>query len=89
MTAGVHDGVAVRHVCCSVHDCKDPVPTQRSFFCNTHQDLLRICCIHGCESDAEPGFRTCSLPAHRAFQKETDLRNSAMFQLRDRLRNTG
>ncbi|KAJ7510345.1 hypothetical protein B0H11DRAFT_1702034, partial [Mycena galericulata] len=89
MTAGVHDGITVRHVCCSVHDCTEPLPTQRSLFCHTHRDRIKICCIHGCKAEAEAGFRTCTLPAHREFQKETDLRNTAMFQLHARLRNAG
>ncbi|KAJ7510392.1 hypothetical protein B0H11DRAFT_1701987, partial [Mycena galericulata] len=89
MTAGVHDGVTVRHLCCGVHDCTLPLPSQKDHFCNTHKDQIKICCIHGCKSSAEPGFRTCSLPDHRAFQKDTELQNTAMFQLRERLRNTG
>ncbi|KAJ6619830.1 hypothetical protein B0H10DRAFT_1124062 [Mycena sp. CBHHK59/15] len=89
MTAGVHDGDTVRHVCCSVHDCTEPLPTQRSHFCHTHHELIKICCVHGCNSNAEPGFRTCTLVAHRDFQKETDLRNTAMFQLHARLWNAG
>ncbi|KAJ7166282.1 hypothetical protein B0H12DRAFT_1040638, partial [Mycena haematopus] len=89
MTAGVHDGVTVRHVCCGVHDCTEALPTQRSRFCHTHSERDRICCIYGCEAVVESGFRTCALPSHREFQTETDERNSAMFQLRSRLRNAG
>lgn len=89
MTAGVHDGVTVRHVCCSVHNCTEPLPTQKSFFCHTHRDRINICCVYGCEVNTEPGFRTCTLQAHRDFQKEADERNSAMFQLHARLRNAG
>ncbi|KAF7370162.1 hypothetical protein MSAN_00646600 [Mycena sanguinolenta] len=89
MTAGVHDGVTVRHLCCSKHGCKEPLPTQKSFFCLMHQDLLKQCCIVGCENDAQPGFRTCSIASHRNFQLEHNERNSAMFQLHNRLRATG
>ncbi|KAJ7918548.1 hypothetical protein B0H13DRAFT_1607201, partial [Mycena leptocephala] len=88
MTAGVHDGVTVRHLCCSVHNCTEPLPNQKSFFCQTHWDLLKKCCIIGCENDAEPGFRTCTIASHRNFQQETNVRNTAMFQLHNRLRNT-
>ncbi|KAJ7892674.1 hypothetical protein B0H13DRAFT_1625428, partial [Mycena leptocephala] len=81
MTAGVHDGVSVRHVCCSVHDCLQAVSSQRDLFCFAHRDLLKVCCIKGCNSMAEPGFRTCSIESHRAFQKAGEERNTAMFQL--------
>ncbi|KAJ7227497.1 hypothetical protein GGX14DRAFT_347217 [Mycena pura] len=89
MTAGVHDGVTVRHVCCSVHNCTEPVPTQRSLFCYTHQDLIKTCCIFGCIKLAQPGFRTCTLKEHRNFQTETELRNTGMFQLHSRLKKAG
>ncbi|KAJ7369119.1 hypothetical protein DFH08DRAFT_678248, partial [Mycena albidolilacea] len=89
MTAGVHDGITVRHLCCSVHDCTEPLPNQKSFFCHTHRDLLKKCCIFGCENKAEPGFRTCTIASHRNFQHEASERHTAMFQLHSRLRNTG
>ncbi|KAJ7286256.1 hypothetical protein C8J57DRAFT_1169032 [Mycena rebaudengoi] len=86
MTGGVHDGVTVRHVCCSVHNCTEPLQSQRDHFCYSHRELANICCVHGCSSPAEPGFSTCILPAHRDFQTQADLRNTAMFQLHSRLR---
>ncbi|KAJ7439728.1 hypothetical protein B0H11DRAFT_1687812, partial [Mycena galericulata] len=87
ITAGVHDGVTVRHLCCSVHDCQEALPTQRHHFCFTHRDLIQQCCILGCESVAQPGFRTCTIENHRAFQQDADEKNTAMFQLRNRLNN--
>ncbi|KAJ7105049.1 hypothetical protein C8R43DRAFT_906802 [Mycena crocata] len=89
MTAGVHDGVTVRHLCCSVHDCREPLPSQQSHFCNTHQDRIKVCCVYGCNSLAEPGFRTCALRDHRDFQAQTEMQNTAMFQLHSRLRAAG
>ncbi|KAJ7675963.1 hypothetical protein DFH06DRAFT_918967, partial [Mycena polygramma] len=64
----VHDGVAVRHVACGVHRCTEALVSQRDLFCHTHRGLLKICCIHGCDEPAQPGFRTCPEPTHRAFQ---------------------
>lgn len=87
ITAGVHDGVTVRHLCCSVHDCQEALPTQRHYFCFSHQHLIKQCCIQSCEEPAQPGFRTCSIETHRAFQADADEQNAAMFQLRSRLRN--
>jgi CxC6 like cysteine cluster associated with KDZ transposases len=89
MTAGIHDGVSVCHVQCSEKNCTEPVPTQRSLFCHSHRENIKKCCVYGCDSLAETGFRTCTLQAHRDFQTETNERNSAMFQLHARLRNAG
>ncbi|KAJ6515021.1 hypothetical protein C8R47DRAFT_1089628 [Mycena vitilis] len=89
MSGGVHDGVTVRHVSCSVHDCTEAVISQRDLFCYTHRDLAKVCCIRGCEAAAHPGFKTCSDDAHRAFQLAAEEKNTAMFQLRSRLRQAG
>ncbi|KAJ7285543.1 hypothetical protein C8J57DRAFT_1019338, partial [Mycena rebaudengoi] len=64
MTAGVHDRVTVPHLCCTVHDCTEALPTQQDHFCTTHRHLINVCCIQGCQTEAEPGFRTCTVEAH-------------------------
>lgn len=89
MSAGVHDGVTVRHVACSVHGCTNTLLSQRDLYCYTHRDLLKVCCIRGCLQDAEPGFRTCQDVSHRAFQTTAEQKNTAMFQLHSRLRQAG
>ncbi|KAJ7202758.1 hypothetical protein GGX14DRAFT_369989, partial [Mycena pura] len=45
MTAGVHDGVTVRHVCCSVHNCTESLLSQRDHFCQSHHHLAKECCV--------------------------------------------
>ncbi|KAJ7125554.1 hypothetical protein C8R43DRAFT_898602, partial [Mycena crocata] len=87
LTAGVHDGVTVRHLCCSVHDCLEALPSQRDHFCFTHRALAAVCCVQGCNAASQPGFKTCSLEAHRALQTAAEEKNTAMFQLRSRLRH--
>ncbi|KAJ7194515.1 hypothetical protein GGX14DRAFT_678513, partial [Mycena pura] len=89
MTAGVHDGVTVRHVCCSVHNCTESLLSQRDHFCQSHHHLAKECCVDNCTLKAEPGHRTCGLQSHRDFQAQAELRNTAMFQLHSRLRNVG
>lgn len=89
MSAGVHDGVTVRHVACSVHDCTEAVLSQRDLFCHSHRNLLKVCCIKGCNEAAEPGFRTCTEGTHRDFQTTAEQKNTAMFQLHSRLRQAG
>ncbi|KAJ7858746.1 hypothetical protein B0H13DRAFT_2571333, partial [Mycena leptocephala] len=88
ITAGVHDGVDVRHVSCGVHECQEAVPTQRHHFCVTHSNQDKICCVIGCNEPARPNFRTCTIESHVAFQAQQDEKNTAMFQLRARLKNT-
>ncbi|KAJ7178701.1 hypothetical protein C8R43DRAFT_942315 [Mycena crocata] len=39
MSAGVHDGVTVRHLACSVHDCTEALESQRDLFCQSHSHL--------------------------------------------------
>ncbi|KAJ7225287.1 hypothetical protein GGX14DRAFT_349519 [Mycena pura] len=78
MAAGVHDGVTVRHVACSVHDCKEALLSQRDLFCYSHRDLLKVCCIRGCDEVAESGYRTCTEPTHRAFQTAAEQKNTAI-----------
>jgi hypothetical protein len=51
--------------------------------------LIKVCCIRGCDASAEPGFRTCKDPLHRAFQAAAEEKNTAMFQLHSRLRKAG
>ncbi|KAJ7498852.1 hypothetical protein FB451DRAFT_1347307 [Mycena latifolia] len=87
MTAGVHDGVTVRHLCCSVHDCTEPLPTQKARYCSPHQHLNFICYIEGCSVPVEPGFSTCSVQSHRAHQLASEEKHAAMFQLKARLQN--
>ncbi|KAJ7220636.1 hypothetical protein GGX14DRAFT_354323 [Mycena pura] len=87
MTAGVHDGVTVRHVCCSVHNCAESLLSQRDHFCQSHRHLAKECCVDDCTLRAEPGHRTCGLQSHRDFEVQAELRNTAMFQLHSRLRN--
>ncbi|KAJ7169095.1 hypothetical protein C8R43DRAFT_876347, partial [Mycena crocata] len=85
ITAGVHDGVTVRHVTCSVHDCTEPLLSQKARFCSTHANHNHICY----ESAVQPGFATCSIKSHRAHELASLERNAAMFQLHSRLQTAG
>ncbi|KAG8850470.1 hypothetical protein FRB91_009052 [Serendipita sp. 411] len=81
----VVDGVTIGHPCCSVHDCKNPLPTNHSRFCTEHTGQAMYCCIVGCTKLAAPDFRTCSTPAHRQMETFRYERGKAMFQLKNRL----
>ncbi|KAF8576463.1 hypothetical protein K439DRAFT_1664598 [Ramaria rubella] len=81
----VTDGIAMGHPCCVVHDCKEPLPTNKYRYCNTHTDLSDQCAVSNCHSDRDPGFRTCTVRAHCDAEEQYEDRGKAMFQLKSRL----
>ncbi|KAJ6609392.1 hypothetical protein B0H10DRAFT_1813877, partial [Mycena sp. CBHHK59/15] len=89
ITAGVHDGVTVCHLTCFVHDCTEPLPSQKARFCVPHTYLKNICYIHGCNSPTQPGFSTCTVESHQAHELASLERHAAMFQLQNRLQTHG
>jgi CxC6 like cysteine cluster associated with KDZ transposases len=89
ITAGVHDGVTVQCLVCSVHDCTEPLRSQKARFCETHSHRNDICYIYGCESSIQPGFSTCGLESHRAHELASREKHTAMFQLKNRLQAHG
>ncbi|KAI0690725.1 hypothetical protein C8T65DRAFT_587708, partial [Cerioporus squamosus] len=84
---GVHpavmDGIAIGHPCCGVHDCQEPLPSQRARFCSKHAHLNSRCAVIGCEADVTPGFQTCAEPSHRTIEDPAN--RSSLFVLRRRL----
>lgn len=50
MSAGVHDGVAVRMHACCVHGCTEALLNQRHLYCHSHRDLMNVCCVRGCNT---------------------------------------
>jgi len=45
------------------------------------------CAVKDCSQKIETGFRTCSLPEHRAIEDNFYQRGKSIFQLRTRLKN--
>ncbi|KAI0725026.1 hypothetical protein C8Q72DRAFT_786297 [Fomitopsis betulina] len=83
--SAVMDGISIGRPCCSVHDCKNPLSSQRARFCGTHKSMNDICCVVDCSTPSEKGFQTCHEPSHRALEHVGAEHHSAMFQLRKRL----
>ncbi|KAI0360950.1 hypothetical protein OH77DRAFT_1392352 [Trametes cingulata] len=82
----VTDGVAIGHPCCGVHDCKKPlIRSKGARYCAEHSANERKCSVVDCSVQAQSGFKTCGMPAHRAMDETYHLKNSAMFQLQARL----
>lgn len=79
------DGTAVKRVCCSVHGCRIPLINQQHWFCPLHSEQRYICRIKNCNRSADPGFVTCSLETHRAWQQT----QQALPQLRSQYRDAG
>ncbi|KAJ6455114.1 hypothetical protein C8R47DRAFT_1251149 [Mycena vitilis] len=83
------DGNTIGHRSCKVHDCKNPLVSQRQHFCADHQHLKAKCAVVDCSLDNVPGRRTCDDPEHRALETAYFKRGDAMFQLRSRLKKAG
>ncbi|KAJ7653859.1 hypothetical protein B0H17DRAFT_1100358, partial [Mycena rosella] len=81
----VTDGIETGCPCCAVHDCLEPLPTVKHRYCDLHRHLNRQCVITDCKHDSDDGFRTCSIPDHRALESYHYLQGKAMFQLKRRL----
>ncbi|KAJ7702176.1 hypothetical protein B0H16DRAFT_1902481 [Mycena metata] len=81
----VTDGIAIGRPYCAVHDCLEPLPTVKHRYCNTHRSFNKQCVITNCKDDSDDGFRTCSIPEHRALESYHYLQGKAMFQLKHRL----
>ncbi|EDR02633.1 uncharacterized protein LACBIDRAFT_332257 [Laccaria bicolor S238N-H82] len=85
LRAAVSDGITIGHPCCAHHDCKNPLPTQRSKFCVEHASLSSLCAVTTCSRSVELNFQTCSLPEHRKLENVGLEQYTALFQLRRRL----
>ncbi|KAF7968972.1 hypothetical protein HWV62_28773 [Athelia sp. TMB] len=85
LRAVVTDGVTIGHPCCGVHDCKEPLRSQRNRFCPTHWDKNTECAVVGCTNAMSPSHTTCAEPDHRSLETRGVEAHTAMFQLRRRL----
>ncbi|KAG2139346.1 hypothetical protein DEU56DRAFT_871163 [Suillus clintonianus] len=87
--AAVCDGNTIGHPCCTVHDCKVPLMTNRHRFCPDHQDLNQRCTVNGCDKLHTSGSRTCGNVDHQALEDAYFKPAKALFQLRVRLKRAG
>lgn len=85
LRAVVTDGVTLGHPCCGVHDCKEPLRSQRNRHCEAHRYKDSECAVVGCANDASPMHTTCAEPDHRGLEARGVEAHTAMFQLRRRL----
>jgi hypothetical protein len=82
----VVDGVTVGHPCCTVHNCFEPLETQRNRFCKSHEATEgRVCAIKGCTQLHQKDACVCSDPEHVEAERIHVERGQARFQLKDRL----
>ncbi|KAG9052736.1 hypothetical protein FS842_009330 [Serendipita sp. 407] len=81
----VTDGIVMGHPCCSIHDCKNPLPSTQSRFCSEHQDQENLCATVGCSNAVLPGSKACGDAVCQRLEQERKERGKAMFQLKERL----
>ena len=84
----VMDGVTIGHPCCSVHNCKTPLASQRDRFCPKHAYRGNICAIKSCTRSVVKGCRVCDDPTHQSIEKKFIEKGQAQFQLWQRLART-
>ncbi|KAH6907643.1 hypothetical protein BKA70DRAFT_1104746 [Coprinopsis sp. MPI-PUGE-AT-0042] len=87
--AAVCDGVAIGHLCCGIHDCKDPLPTNRHRYCEGHDGEHAICVFKGCRALQSPDFLTCTDEQHRSAEVEHKARGKSLFQLQQKAQRVG
>lgn len=86
LRAVVTDGVDVGHVRCGVHDCQEPLQSQRETYCHLHKVKETLCAVVDCEAASERPFKTCSNPlVHRDLENRGEESRTALFQLKRRL----
>ncbi|KAF8581267.1 hypothetical protein K439DRAFT_1354526 [Ramaria rubella] len=56
----VTDSVSLGHLCCAVHDCKEPLPTNKHHYCKDHQELSNRYLVSSCHAKVTPRFKTCN-----------------------------
>lgn len=80
------DGITLGHRCCSVHDCKERLPTTKARYCLTHEDgHARKCAIVECCLPHTAKSRTCEIELHKERERIFKEKSSAIFQLKQRL----
>jgi hypothetical protein len=82
----VIDGVTVGHPCCAIHNCHQPLASNRHRFCPQHAVKYNtICAIVGCDNLVITGSLACANPRHQGVERTHHERNQARFQLQERL----
>lgn len=79
------DGVTVGHPCCSIHNCMTPLQRSQDRFCPLHQNEANKCVITTCTNPASRSYKTCANPECRSIEERINLRNKAMFRLKNTL----
>lgn len=91
LSAGVTDGVTVKHPCCSIEgNCMIPLLSPRDRYCPTHYHKRSECFVHNCSTIVEPGHFSCSNADHRGREAELLTRtHKGFYELTRRLRKAG
>ncbi|KZT50698.1 hypothetical protein CALCODRAFT_444209 [Calocera cornea HHB12733] len=85
LSCAITDGVSIGRPCCRVHNCANPLPTNRSRYCLQHQAIDAICAVEGCEEPAPTGRRTCNTPEHRQLEDHYNATGKSFKILKKRL----
>ncbi|KZT51760.1 hypothetical protein CALCODRAFT_442621 [Calocera cornea HHB12733] len=85
LSCAVTDGVAIGRPCCAVHNCTNPLSTNRTRYCLPHSTMETLCSVESCQAPVEPGHKTCSSSQHRQLEENYYAAGQSALLLRDRL----
>ncbi|KAJ7063036.1 hypothetical protein C8F01DRAFT_1081698 [Mycena amicta] len=77
--AGVTNGVTIGHPCCLKFNCQERLASMKDHFCPRHTGCDSQCRVSICKTEAEPGFITCVLVAHRALEEKMHADSKSAF----------
>ncbi|KAJ7055169.1 hypothetical protein C8F01DRAFT_1088527 [Mycena amicta] len=77
--AGVTNGVTIGHPCCLKFNCQERLASMKDHFCPRHTGCDSQCRVSICKTEAEPGFITCVLVAHRALEEKMHTDSKSAF----------
>ena len=82
----VVDGITIGHPCCAVHNCFNPLASNRHRFCPYHTSTHgHICAVVGCNSPVTNDSLVCAEASHKEVERIRCERGQARFQLQQRL----
>ncbi|KIJ48944.1 hypothetical protein M422DRAFT_162174 [Sphaerobolus stellatus SS14] len=79
----VIDGISLRHPCCAMHNCQNPLPNSQHRYCNKHADRGLRCAVSSCDEFIERGFLTCKKRTHHQAEEWYSLHGKSIFPICD------
>ncbi|KZP00080.1 hypothetical protein CALVIDRAFT_476434, partial [Calocera viscosa TUFC12733] len=89
LSCAITDGVSIGRPCCAIHNCPNPLPSNRAHYCHVHTTLESICAVEGCDRLVQGGKRTCDLDQHIRLESNYRAIGQSFNLLKTRLQLEG